>query len=363
VAKRIVRFLVALLTLFAFYLSVSALFNPLTEGRYLFLAISDQLLPFALIICFLLILFWLSQKSVWVFLPILSIIANIGYLSSVLQIPDKNIKKQPIGINTLCLCTYNVQGFQYGQTDLTVGLIATFMKDRKVDILCLQEIDEETVIMATNLIENHDILPYHTIVPGEQPGFGLAVFSNYPICRSVHIRFGKEGNHAMWSDIVFNKDTIRIFNFHLQTTNFNQSKFPIKGENWLWDMTGETKKTQSMIGTLLLNAQKRNLQAASIKAIIDASPYPVLVCGDLNANPASKAYQLMKSGLTDGFRSAGSGYEYTYRYLFNLYRIDYIFHSANFSGLSYHSYNLDYSDHKPVLMELNLKPTAPDVRE
>ncbi|WP_347396275.1 endonuclease/exonuclease/phosphatase family protein [Parabacteroides leei] len=66
------------------------------------------------------------------------------------------------------------------------------------------------------------------------------------------------------------------------------------------------------------NYRKRAEQADMIHAEIKCSPYPVLVCGDFNDTPASYTYHRVRKDLVDGFRDCGSGYQYTFRQLYNL---------------------------------------------
>lgn len=99
------------------------------------------------------------------------------------------------------------------------------------------------------------------------------------------------------------------------------------------------------------NNRKRALQADYIHRQIELSPYPVIVCGDFNDTPASYAYHRIKGNLTDGFQECGSGYQYTFRQLCKLWRIDYILHSTEFEGTTNISPDLPYSDHNPVVWE------------
>jgi endonuclease/exonuclease/phosphatase family metal-dependent hydrolase len=104
------------------------------------------------------------------------------------------------------------------------------------------------------------------------------------------------------------------------------------------------------------NAVVRGQQAEYISTIVDDTHYPIVVCGDFNSLPSEYAYRKTKGDkLEDGFRMAGSGYMYTYRYLKHLLRIDYIFVPKEFKGYMYASPNLDYSDHKPVIMAMGYK--------
>ena len=53
-------------------------------------------------------------------------------------------------------------------------------------------------------------------------------------------------------------------------------------------------------------------------------------------------------------KTCGHGYMYTFRYFKKLLRIDYILHTKDFEGLDYFSPEVDYSDHKPVLMRMKI---------
>jgi endonuclease/exonuclease/phosphatase (EEP) superfamily protein YafD len=97
---------------------------------------------------------------------------------------------------------------------------------------------------------------------------------------------------------------------------------------------------------------------------VDESPYPLVVCGDFNDTPASYTYRKIKGGLEDSFVAAGKGYAYTYRYLRRLLRIDYLFYSRDiFKATGYNSPDLEYSDHKPVIVTLGVMPASMEREE
>lgn len=308
-------------------------------------------MPFILIINFLLFLFWLSIKSRWILLSLFTLLASIPYLCSVLHIP---FNKTDTSVPALTVCTYNTQGFTYGESHLTLQLFAEFVKEHNVTLLCLQEMDEMKRELADSLFEQHSQLIYHSTLSGQQPSFALAIYSAYPLIQTRDIAFSGTSNHAVMTDVLINGDTIRVFNLHLQTTHFNQKKFSANNEQLMWDSHGVTQKTLSLLQELSSNIRKRQIQVDSIAVLIKESPHPVIACGDLNTPPTSYSYWKFRHTLKDGFRTSGNGYEYTYRYLGNLFRIDYIFHDSELAGQSYQSFNLDYSDHKPVVMSLSL---------
>jgi len=351
VTFRIVRFFTALLSLFGLFVGVSALLTGGLGVRSALLSIIGLLLPILFIINLFLFIFWLTVKSRWAIIPALTLLASLPFLGSVLRFSSTaNTSLEP----TFTLCSYNAQGFNYGETKLTLELFAEFLQKNSIEILCLQEVDEQTSTLADSLFERNARLRYHVTLPGRQPGFALAVYSAYPLIRASNIPFPGTNNHALMVDVVCERDTIRIFNLHLQTTHFNQKKFKLSGERWMWDSQEETRKTLSLVQQLTKNTHKRQEQVDTLTTLIEHSPYRVIACGDLNSIPASYTYWKLRQTLKDGFRTAGKGYEYTYRYFGNLFRVDYIFHRSDLTGTSYRSYNLDYSDHKPVVINISL---------
>lgn len=352
--RRIIGFIIVLLTFFATTLSLLAFISSNFGGAFQIFAFYGLFQPLLIILNFIFLIYWTLRLRIWAFLPLIALILNYGFITSVYQIPKKAKETGNAGSPCIRIGTYNVRGFYHGQRPLTVSLISEFMKEKEVDILCFQELDADSVYTVDSIAKAFSFLPNRSLAQSDIPGFSLMILSRFPMVKARRIRFGNSGNQAMWADLLINNDTIRVFNFHLQTTNFNQARFPLIPENWLWDLSGEAEKSKTVYDILQMNFIKRTRQADFIHSKIAATKYPTLVCGDMNSNPASHTYHQIKGHLHDGFKTSGSGYEYTLTGLYRLYRIDYIFHSDHFKGSKYKSYLLDYSDHKPVIMELRL---------
>lgn len=109
------------------------------------------------------------------------------------------------------------------------------------------------------------------------------------------------------------------------------------------------KAVKDLVLKMKSNYRKRAEQADMIHAEIKCSPYPVLVCGDFNDTPASYTYHRVRKDLVDGFRDCGSGYQYTFRQLYKLWRIDYVFYSESLKGCECYSPETSYSDHNMVV--------------
>lgn len=99
-------------------------------------------------------------------------------------------------------------------------------------------------------------------------------------------------------------------------------------------------------------------QARRLREMLDAEPYPFVVCGDLNSTPHNWVYAHLASGLQDAFRQAGTGSGQTYHAAFPLFRIDYIFASEEWVVRSARVDRTLSSDHFPVIAELVLRTPA-----
>ena len=114
-------------------------------------------------------------------------------------------------------------------------------------------------------------------------------------------------------------------------------------------------KLSAVVGKMVDNYRARAEQAEHIAEHIARSPYPTIVCGDFNDTPMSYTYgTIISTDLADAFVEAGKGSEYTFKGLYNLFRIDYILADEEaFEVKEYRSYDLDYSDHKSVVAVLS----------
>jgi endonuclease/exonuclease/phosphatase family metal-dependent hydrolase len=307
-------------------------------------------LPIILLLNAAIALCWIWKKSLWMIVPLLSILICFPFISSTLH---WNFRKQAPPKTPFTIATYNIRNVMGENIFLDAQQFAALLKQESVDVICLQELPGEGVIREGLIVELTKFLPYYQ-VSSQLPGtLELAIFSRYPIVEMNPILFTEETqNSSFWVDLDREGDRIRIFNNHLQTTNINQNKvsFSLK----IGEMINQLKKMKQVVEE---NGGIRTRQANVIRKLLDESPYPVIVCGDFNANPASYTYKTIKGTLKDSFREAGTGYGYSYRYLKKLFRIDYILYSPeHFRATRYYSPELLYSDHKPVVVTFDCLP-------
>ncbi len=186
--------------------------------------------------------------------------------------------------------------------------------------------------------------------------YGMATFSKYPIINKKYIKFKESQNNGILiSDIVKDEDTIRVFNVHLQSFKFGKKQY--KYLQSLKDSTYEAidiPETKALVTRLYNGFSKRATQIKTVTTQIDNSPYPVIVCGDLNEIPLSYAYEQLSCKLQDSFLKAGSGLGITHTSGYPFMRIDYIFTSPVFETVGYQTIKRKLSDHYPIVVDLKL---------
>ena len=315
--------------------------------RFAFIGLA---LPVLLLINFAVLIYWAIRLRIWLLIPLIAILGNWGYLSRIIRFSS------PENFGTsLTIATYNVDAFNGDQTGYSCKKIARYMEEQNVDILCMQEFGSNREFNVDSVKKAFSTWPYYSIppAPAETPILQLAVFSKHPILEQKLITYPDSKNCSMWCDIDIDGKRIRVFNNHLQTTEVSSNKRKLEKELKKDNSAGTEHAIFKLAGGLEENFVKRAAQAEHMHKLITASPYPALACGDFNSLPSSYTYRAMKGErLKDGFQTCGHGYMYTFRYFKKLLRIDYILHTDDFEGLDYFSPELDYSDHKPVVMRM-----------
>jgi endonuclease/exonuclease/phosphatase family metal-dependent hydrolase len=121
----------------------------------------------------------------------------------------------------------------------------------------------------------------------------------------------------------------------------------------------QVKEKSKRIMRMMKNAfQKRAVQADLVADHIKTSPYPVILCTDLNDTPISYAYHRLKKNLNDAFTESGSGFGHTYTGFYPSFRIDYILISESLQAANFASIPSDNSDHYPVRCFIKMKPKS-----
>lgn len=297
-------------------------------------------------------LWWVARWKKYAFLPIFMLVIGIGAAGRFYQ-PDlrKRYGEQSPSSSDLVVMSYNVRLFssQFAAgKNSTSKLIADLINDNNVDIVCFQEMNSLSspeIDKYLSAFKYRRRFPYADNAPKAS---GIGIYSRYPIIDAgVLPAPDSERNFSMWADVRVQRDTVRVFNNHLNSTHINADDI-----DYLSSLRNggalHGARVSEMVGKLRENYCRRAPQAEAVAEAVKASPYPTVVCGDFNDTPASYAYYEIASDMKDAFVEKGRGAHGTYGRFFNMFRIDYILMSDGLDVTGYYSFSDVYSDHMPV---------------
>ena len=368
--KKIIHFAFVAAYIIAVILYLLACLTPfINSGRSWFIAMLGLIFPLLLLLLLLFLLYWIIRKSNWVYLCIIALLLGWKQVSVMFSfhLTEKfNEVKSP---KTLRVLTWNLSS--WGESNRFDGKKADYedemievIKKSNADVLCLQE-----YVYIKNKKVRDSISPalwesgyrYSYLVRTNYPYriykttilTAVAIISKYPITDTAHFYYTYDdfAEPLIYADIKINDRQIRIFSTHLQSVMFEDYHYRILHN--LKDPAKASIIGSKAIAYRLRNAYgKRSGQAELLNKNVKESPYPVIVCGDFNDVPNSYSYFTAKGGLQDAFLKKGSGFGKTLRLLLPTLRIDYILAGKKFEVMQYHKIDVPYSDHYPILADL-----------
>lgn len=338
--------------------------------------------PYIAIANFVFVIFWIFVKYKYALISLLLLILNVNNIDRSVQF--SGMDKPQVCDNCVKVMSYNAQLFglynseNKREREKDRDAVIRFIREEQPDIICFQEFfndksgtlnfnTTDSVFAAMRLGRKtaKEKRQYHaTFFPvssknGQQ--YGLAIFSKYKIFNADHITFPDSNttNGAMFVDMKYKNDTIRIYSIHLESFRMDKVDQEIGNMIRNSDLNDPelNKKAMLISNKMSLAFKKRAAQAKAIRAHIDQSPYAVIVCGDFNDTPVSYSYKTIAGRLKDTFRTSGKGRGITYNGdAFPAYRIDHIFHSRRFNSYG-HTINeeLTVSDHYPIYTYISIK--------
>lgn len=310
--------------------------------------------PVLLLLNLLWLFFWWVQLKMKMLAPLCFLVLSLYNTSKYVQYTAVRPKPE----KPLTVASYNTQLFGVYQGKWFIDTVVDEIRTRNFDVVCLQEVfankgkSIESYISSLRKNANFKMYSFYRLVP--ERNYGMVILSKYKIVHSGRIDFpGSTGNMAMYADIIYDLDTIRVYNVHLQSIRFRKTDYRFVQGN---DDESQSKieKSKGVVRLMKEAYLKRARQAEVVAAHIKQCPYDMLVCGDFNDVPLSYTYQTMSRGLYDAFREAGRAVERTYKGPFPSFRIDYILHSRNFYCSKYFSSSSVPGDHKLIWAEYDM---------
>jgi len=296
-------------------------------------AVLSLLVPVLLVINIGFFIFWLIKLKKQLLLTVF--VLTIGWFSIT---PFYKLSKKNTSLNTdLKVMSYNVRMFNHWKWLQKEGVeneISNFISENDPDVLLIQE---------NMSVKKHELdFPYKYIQKKYQNGrFGMAIYSKLPIIKKGYLKLENTSNSIIFADIIRQKDTIRVYNLHLQSLSISPDKENFGKENSekLFKTLKESFKKQAEQTTLFL-AHEKDWKGKKI------------VCGDFNNTAYSWVYNQISKNKKDAFIEAGQGFGKTFKYPFPL-RIDFILTDNKAAINQFNTYAVEYSDHYPILARIN----------
>lgn len=337
--------------LFAFALLISYLSVHISPEKLAFPAFFGLAYPYFLLINILLVITWAVLLRYEALISLIIIAAGYNHLTNYFRLSRHESSRE----GTFQVLSYNLRlfnEFENGNKSLEKKILE-FLKEKQPDIICLQEFygtgnPNRKVSEICNFLGGKYYSHLKVIGSGRNRYYGIVTCSRFPVVGRGEIIHPRSSSLTIYTDILIQKDTFRIFNNHLQSFKLKSMEKSFLEEITTQD-NGNTLGEMKNISLSLRNGFIIRAQEAEIvKGQINLSRYPVIVAGDFNDTPISYSYATMRKGLNDAFVNSGYGAGFTYRGNYPANRIDYILYDDALECKFFDIMKVRYSDHYPV---------------
>jgi endonuclease/exonuclease/phosphatase family metal-dependent hydrolase len=309
-----------------------------------FLSVLSLFLPFFLVVNVLFFMYWLLQFKKYIFVSGLVLLLGITFINKFYNLKPTTLPKSE---KEFTIMSYNVRLFNKFNWNKKANIptkIAEFVSEKNPDILCVQEYSNLEKTQFSNYKYKHVFKEGKNIIVGN------SIFSKYKIIDKGVINFPNSTNNAVYTDIIKDKDTLRIYSMHLQSikisTDIEEEEIQKMNES----------KTKYIFRKISSAFTKQQEQALLLKQHYTDCKYKKIICGDMNNSAFSFVYRTIKGSMQDAFESNGEGFGKTYNFKYYPARIDYIFADKNIQINSFETLNDFYnSDHFPLISRLEIK--------
>ena len=358
----------------ALLLVAACLADFVSPAKSVSFAFAGLAYPWLLLLNIIFVIYWLVQRHRLFLLSLVVILAGFSSLMRYYQYGG-SLEDVPTDGSAMKLMSYNVQlfgryhldsaGDRSVHTEYRDSILCLF-DGMRPDLLCIQEFSHQAKSFPTIPLirERLPWLKYcYPVWRTKNPDHynGNAIYSRYPIIQGGAVGFSTllDNRSAMYADLKVGKDTIRVYNIHLQSVQFQKEDYDFAQQVTTAGGAEQGEEFSSgskrLFGKLRAAYKIRCVQVDSIVRRIDQSPYPVVVCGDFNDTPWSYTYHQFRKRLKDAQVHSGRGRGNTFvlnRVL--RFRIDYVFFSSSMENFGHTVIRERASDHYPVVTYLKV---------
>jgi endonuclease/exonuclease/phosphatase family metal-dependent hydrolase len=337
---------------------------PITDPRKFWLIAFFGLAYPPLLLCnVLMIVYWALRQRWYLLLSAICILCGLGVLNNNIgfHTGSDGLKLKPGNIRMMTYNVHNFKKFGSNKDISTKHEILELIEQQHPDIIAFQEYytrnkGQYAMTDSIKKIMRSDNYYLESFQGNKDETIGMAIFSKYPITAKGFMRLSDEpgsGNQCLYMDIVKDGHSLRIYNIHLQSIQFEPKDYRYLDTISKGDP--DIHATMRLGGKLKRAFLKRADQVVKIKANAAQCASPYIIAGDFNDTPTSYAVNQMAKGLKNAFSLKGFGLGRTYNGNFPNYQIDYIMASPQFNVNTYQIIEKKLSDHYPVVSDLVLK--------
>ncbi|MBP6624228.1 MAG: endonuclease/exonuclease/phosphatase family protein [Chitinophagaceae bacterium] len=337
--------------------------NPYEQS---FIGILGLLTPVLLVVNVLFFIFWLVMKKFWyALIPLVAFVFCWNVFSVMVGGHLFNQGNTSESTKQFSLMSYNVRLldlYNWSGKKTTRNEILSFFKEQNPTVLCLQEFYSGNDTAGVNNIQaivdscNYEYYAECNVNVNKRGKWGSIIFSHLPIVQSENHDVDVAGNNMLQqANLLFQKDTVSIFNLHLKSNRFSISESALVSKKELPEFDDKTfEESKSIYNKLEHSTINRGLEADLVTNIIQQNSHPSIICGDLNDIPSSYVYFKIRGDKKDAFLEKGFGLGATYNQTIPLLRIDYLFYSNQLRLHEFENLHVTYSDHYPLLANFSL---------
>ncbi len=303
----------------------------------------------------LLLLWALKRKSKSFVIPLLVLLPSFFFIGRYVQMNSDEAIGEPDYDNTVKIVSWNVGRFAMHNRDVAgrrqcVDSVFRFIEEQDADIICLQEfhVSDASRVKAylAGKMKGYNAEYYLFTESGGHSG--NLTLSRLPVHGKGKIKFEESANLAIFTDYEVGGRRFRVYNCHFESYNVSFTgliRAVARRDSVVMAQTGTRVKR---------SITRRPKQVDKVFSDIENCPVEAFVCGDFNDNPMSYTYYRMTRGRKDAFVEAGNGFGATYSLLWPMLRIDYVLYPGRFRAVSHEIPRVPYSDHYPVVTEIEL---------
>ncbi len=293
------------------------------------------------------LIFWIILKKKYLFVSLISILLGWNHVGNHFRLFPAKEKESARQISVM---TYNVRLSRITETGRKPAEFSSWLRQHQSDITCFQESYYPAKGQAKSL---SGIAPRQRLSAYHRKA-GLAILSTLPSFNKGEI--DTRGRvFSVYADFISGDDTLRVYNTQLASNYLDDEKLIFDAGTEMQQQELQ-RQASNLVRKLINGYQRRVREVKALKRHINQSPYPVILCGDLNNTPLSYTYHHLRgSRFSDSFHNQQSiGMGNTYNGKMPPIRIDYVLHDKEYKTLRYERIKVDFSDHYPVKVSLSL---------